>query len=107
MVILGTFQLVVAERYLRPYGRGHLGWPPCRGPWRWSQEGGLRPDRRDLGATEEQDEGSTEPEFTFLQRVKVSSVMGSQYLIVVEFLKRPVRRKISKCNKLYFYYSEI
>ena len=25
---------------------------------RWSQEGGLSPDRRDLGATEEQDEGS-------------------------------------------------
>ena len=19
-----------------PYGRGHLGWPPCEGSWRWS-----------------------------------------------------------------------
>ena len=38
--------------------REHLGWPPYQGPWRWSQEGGLRPDRRDLGAMEEQDEGS-------------------------------------------------
>ena len=38
--------------------RGHLGWPPCEGSWRWSHEGGLGPDRRDLGATEEQDEGS-------------------------------------------------
>ena len=28
------------------------------GTWRWSQEGGLVPDRRDLGAMEEQDEGS-------------------------------------------------
>ena len=22
-------------------GRGHLGWLPCEGSWRWSQEGGL------------------------------------------------------------------
>ena len=60
------------------------------------------PDRRDLGATEEQEEGSTgrSPNLHFLQRVKVSSVMGSQYLIIVEFLKRPVRRKISKYIKL-------
>ena len=26
--------------------------------WRWSQEGGLVPDWRDLGVMEEQDEGS-------------------------------------------------
>ena len=41
-----------------PFGRGHLGWPPGQGPWRWSQEGKLRPDGRDLGAMEAQDEGS-------------------------------------------------
>ena len=35
-----------------PFGRGH------QGLWRWSQEGGLGPDGRDLGVMEEQDEGS-------------------------------------------------
>ena len=36
------------------------------------------------------------------RQFQYSSVMGSQYLIIVEFLKRPVRQKISYCNKLYF-----
>ena len=41
-----------------PFGRGHLGWPPCQGRWSWSQDGGLGPNRRDVGAMEEQDECS-------------------------------------------------
>ena len=36
-----------------------MGWPPWLGPWSWSEEEGL-PDRRNLGAKEEQDEGSIE-----------------------------------------------
>ena len=39
------------------------------GTWRWSQEGGLVPDRRDLGAMEEQDEGSIgrSPNLSFVE----------------------------------------
>ena len=53
-----------------PFGRGHLGRPPCQGSWRCGQEGGVRPDRRDLGAMEEQDEGSIgrSPNLSFEER---------------------------------------
>ena len=37
---------------------GQLGWPTWLGLRRWVQKGGLVPDKRDLVAMEEQDEGS-------------------------------------------------
>ena len=55
---LGFITMVELVELCPPFGRGHLGWPPCQGPCRWGREGGLSPDRRDLGAMEEQDEGS-------------------------------------------------
>ena len=39
--ILGFFNVAELVELCPPYGRGHLGWPPCKGSWRWSQEGGL------------------------------------------------------------------
>ena len=38
---LGFFTVAELVELCPPYGRGHLGWPPCKGSWRWSQEGGL------------------------------------------------------------------
>ena len=55
---LGFITMVERVELCPPFGRVHLGRPPCQGSWRCGQEGGLRPDRRDLGAMEEQDEGS-------------------------------------------------
>ena len=39
--ILGSFTVAELVQLCPLYGRGHLGWPPCEGSWRWSQEGGL------------------------------------------------------------------
>ena len=39
--LLGFFTVAELVELCPPYGRGHLGWPPCEGSWRWSQEGGL------------------------------------------------------------------
>ena len=55
---LGFITMVERIELCPPFGREHLAWPPCQGPCRWGREGGLSPDRRDLGAMEEQDEGS-------------------------------------------------
>ena len=38
---LGFFTVAELVELCPPYGRGHLGWLPCEGSWRWSQEGGL------------------------------------------------------------------
>ena len=76
---LGFITMVERIELCPPFGREHLAWPPCQGPCRWGREGGLSPDRRDLGAMEEQDEGSIgrSPIFFFLKSVKVSLVMVS------------------------------
>ena len=58
LLTLGFITMVERVELCPPFGRVHLGRPPCQGSWRCGQEGGLRPDRRDLGAMEEQDEGS-------------------------------------------------
>ena len=39
--IFGSFTVAELVQLCPLYGRGHLGWPPCEGSWRWSQEGGL------------------------------------------------------------------
>ena len=67
---LGFITMVERVELCPPLGRGHLGWPPCQGPCRWGREGGLSPDRRDLGAMEEQDEGSIgrSPNLSFEER---------------------------------------
>ena len=69
-------------------------------PARRSQEGGILPGRRDLGAMEEKDEGSIglSPNLSFLSlSVESESILinGQSILYFVQFLKRPVWRKIS------------